>query len=120
MASSAFGQVENMSKKGNWFALGHTTGQRKTEEDPEILTSDVFSSTRPSARFSSATQLCPTLGDPMDCSTPGFPVHRQLLELAQTHVYRVSDAIQPSHPLSSPSLLPFFTSGGQSIYLGRK
>ena len=40
---------------------------------------------------------------PMDCSTPGFPVHHQLLELAQTHVHRVSDAIQPSHPLSSPS-----------------
>ena len=43
------------------------------------------------------------LCDPMDCSTPGFPVHHQLLELAQTHVHRVSDAIQPSHPLSSPS-----------------
>ena len=42
----------------------------------------------------------------MDCSTPGFPVHHQLLELAQTHVHRVSDAIQPSHPLSSPSPLP--------------
>ena len=41
--------------------------------------------------------------DPMDCSTPGFPVHHQLLELAQTHVHRVGDAIQPSHPLSSPS-----------------
>ena len=46
---------------------------------------------------------CPTLCDPMDCSTPGFPVHHQFLELAQTHVYQLSDAIQPSHPLSSPS-----------------
>ena len=54
-------------------------------------------------RFSSVTQLCLILCDPMDCSTPGFPVHHQLLELAQTHVYRVSDIIQPSHPLSSPS-----------------
>ena len=54
-------------------------------------------------QFSSAAQLCLTLCDPMDCSTPGFPVHHQLLELAQTHVHRVSDAIQPSHPLSSPS-----------------
>ena len=53
------------------------------------------------------TQLCPTLDDPMDCSTPGFTVHRQLLELAQTHVHWVSDAIQPSHPLSSPSILAF-------------
>ena len=49
------------------------------------------------------TQLCLTLCDPMDCSTPGFAVHHQLPELTQTHVHRVSDAIQPSHPLSSPS-----------------
>ena len=54
-------------------------------------------------QFSSVTQLCPTLCDPMDCSTPGFPVHHQLAELAQTHVHQVSDAIQPSCPLSSPS-----------------
>ena len=53
-------------------------------------------------QFSSVTQSCLTLCDPMDCSTPGFPVHHQLLELAQTHVHRVGDAIQPSHPLSSP------------------
>ena len=53
--------------------------------------------------LSSVTQSCPTLCDPMDCSTPGFPVHHQLPELAQIHVYWVSDAIQPSHPLSSPS-----------------
>ena len=48
-------------------------------------------------------QLYPTLWDPVDFSTPGFPVHHQLLELTQTHVHRVDDAIQPSHPLSSPS-----------------
>ena len=54
--------------------------------------------------FSSVAQLCPTLCDPMDCSMPGFPVHHQLLELAQTHVHPLSDAIQPSHPLSPPSL----------------
>ena len=48
-------------------------------------------------------QLCPTLHDPMDCSTPGFPVLHHLLELTQTHVHRVGDAIQTSHPLSSPS-----------------
>ena len=48
-------------------------------------------------------QLCPTLCIPMDCSTPGFPVHHQLPELAQTDVHQVGDAIQPSHPLSSPS-----------------
>ena len=52
--------------------------------------------------FSSVTQLCLTLSNPMDCSKPGFPVYHQLLELAQTHVHRVDDTLQPSHPLSSP------------------
>ena len=51
----------------------------------------------------SVTQSCPTLWDPMNCSTPGLPVHHQIPEYTQTHVHRVSDAIQPSHPLSSPS-----------------
>ena len=54
-------------------------------------------------QFSSGAQSCPTLWDPMNCSTPGFPVHHQLPEFTQTHVHQVSDAIQPSHPLSSPS-----------------
>ena len=54
-------------------------------------------------QFSSVTQSCLTLCDSMYCSMPGFPVHHQLLEFTQTHVYRVSDAIQASHPLSSPS-----------------
>ena len=54
-------------------------------------------------QFSSVAQLCSTLCDPMDCSAPGFPVHHQLLELAQTHDHWVDDAIQPSHPLLSPS-----------------
>ena len=79
--------------------------------------------------FSSVAQSCPTLCDPKNCSTPGFPVHHQLLELAQTHIHQVSDAIQPSHPLSSPSpsafnlsqqtgcflMSQFSASGGQSI-----
>ena len=56
-----------------------------------------------SVQFSSVTQLCPTLCDPMDCNMPSFPVHHQLPKLAQAHVHRVSDAIQPSHPLLSPS-----------------
>ena len=58
-----------------------------------------------SVQFSSVAQSCPTLCDPMDCSTPGFPVYHQLLEPTQTHVHQVSDAIQPSHPLLSPLLL---------------
>ena len=56
-----------------------------------------------SVQFSSVAQSCPTLCDPMNCSTPGPPVHHQLLEFTQTHVHRVSDAIQPPHPVSSPS-----------------
>ena len=54
-------------------------------------------------QFSSVTQSCPTLCDPMNCSASGLPVHHQLPEFTQTHVHRVGDAIQPSHPLSSPS-----------------
>ena len=56
--------------------------------------------------FSSVAQSCPTLCDPMDCSTTDFPVHHHLPELAQTHVHRLGDAIQPSHPLLYPLLLP--------------
>ena len=56
----------------------------------------------PLLRISSVAQSCLTLCDPMDCSTPGLPVHHQLLEFTQTHVHCVGDAIQPSHPLSSP------------------
>ena len=54
-------------------------------------------------QFSSVAQSCPTLCYPMNRSTPGLPVHHQLPEFTQTHVHRVGDAIQPSHPLSSPS-----------------
>ena len=80
-------------------------------------------------QFSSATQSCPTLCNPMDCSIPSLPVHHQLLEFTETHVHWVSDTIQPSHPLSSPfssrlqsfpasgtfPISQFFASGGQSI-----
>ena len=81
-----------------------------------------------SVQFSSLTQLCSTLCDPMNCSMPGLPFHHQLPEFTQTHVHRVGDAIQPSHPLSSPSppapnpswhqsfpMGQLFTWGGQSI-----
>ena len=78
-------------------------------------------------QFSSVAQSRPTLYDPMNCSTPGLPVHHQLPEFTQTHVHRVSEAIQPSHPLSSPSPAPnpsqhqsfpmsqLFSWGGRSI-----
>ena len=68
-----------------------------------------------SVQFSSVAQLCPTLCDPMDCSTPGFPVHCQLLEFIQTHVHWVSDAIKPSRPLSSPSPPTFSLSQHQGF-----
>ena len=66
--------------------------------------------------FSSVTQLCTTLCDPMNCSMPGLPVHHQLPEFTQTHVHQVSDAIQPSHPLSSPSLPAPNPSQPQSLF----
>ena len=67
-------------------------------------------------QFSSVAQLCPTLCNPMDCSMPSLPVHHQLLELAQTHVHRVGDAIHPSHPLSSPSRPAFNPSQHQGPF----
>ena len=69
-----------------------------------------------SVQFSSVAQLCPTLCDLMDCSMPGFPVHHQLLQPTQTHVHRVGDAIQPSHPLSSPSPPAFNLSQHQGLF----
>ena len=64
----------------------------------------------------SVTQSCPTLCNPMDCSMPGFPALHHLAELAQTHVHWVSDAIQPSHPLSSPSPPAFNLSQHQGLF----
>ena len=69
-----------------------------------------------SVQFSSVAQLCPTHSDPMDCSMPGLPVHHQLLEFTQTYVHLVGDAIQPSHPLSSPSPFAFNLSQHQGIF----
>ena len=69
-----------------------------------------------SVQFSSVSQLCPTLCNPIDCSMPGFSVHHQLLELAQTHVHQVGHPIQPSHPLSSPSLPTFSLSHHQGLF----
>ena len=67
-------------------------------------------------QFSSVTQSCPTLCDPMDRSTPGFPVRHQLPELIQTHVHQVGDAIQPSHPLLPPSPFAFNLFQHQSLF----
>ena len=78
--------------------------------DPSSLPVDV------SVQFSSVAQSCPTLCDPMDCSSPGLSVHHQLPEFTQTHVHRVGDAIQPSHSLSSPSLPAFNLSQHQGLF----
>ena len=114
-------------RKFDWMALGWTFGEsHKNPISQELLA--VFSSQtiqnqhftlhltsvfivlevfcpggREQRQIGSVTQSGPTLCDPMDCSTPGFPVHHQLLELTQTQVHKVSDAIQPSHLLSPPS-----------------
>ena len=71
-----------------------------------------------SVQFSSVSQSCPTLCDPMDCSTPGLPVHHQLPDFTQTQVYQVSDAIQPSDPLSSPSPPAFNLYQCQGLFQG--
>ena len=68
-------------------------------QNPKIMASRLISS----VQFTSVSQSCPTLCNHMNCSMPGLPVHHQLPEFTQTHIHRVSDAIQPSHPLLSPS-----------------
>ena len=67
-------------------------------------------------QFSSVAQSCLTLCNPMNCSMPGLPVHSQLPRLTQAHIHRVGDAIQPSHPLSSPSPLAFNLSQHQGLF----
>ena len=69
-----------------------------------------------SVQFSSVAQLCPTLCNPMDCSKPGLPVPHQLLEITQTHVHWLGDAIQPSHPLLSSSPPVFNLSQHQGLF----
>ena len=66
--------------------------------------------------LSSVAKSCLTLCDLMGCSMPGFPVYHQLLDLTQTHLHRVGDAIQSSHPLSSPSLPAFNLSQHQGLF----
>ena len=95
-----------------WFAkpfygLWHLIGEVQ-HGDPLILTLRF--------QFSSVAQSCPTLCDPMNCSTPGLPVHHELPEFTQTHSHRVGDAIQPSHPLSSPFPPAPYVSQNQSLF----
>ena len=104
-------QAEGISVYTCLLWAGHVTrrvslpscspGLEVGQSQAEILAPS-FHSCLESPQFNSVAQSCLTLCDPKDCSTPGFPVHHQLLELAQTHVHRVGDAIQPSHLLLSP------------------
>ena len=83
-----------------YVQIGHYTDYKCTSSPRLIF---IYIPEPSSVQFSSVTQSCLTLCDPMNCSMPGFPVHHRLLELTQTHVHRVSDAMQPSHSLLSPS-----------------
>ena len=89
------------SKRGEWKSWLKT--QHSKNEDHVIWFHQFSSVQFSSVQFISVAQSYPTLCDTMNLSTPGFPVHHQLPEFTQTHVHRVNDAIQPSHPLSSPS-----------------
>ena len=96
--SLIFTDLRICHKTAGWKVLMNYRGKLPTEVSGFPL-SGFFTS----KWFSSVFQSSPTLCDPMYCSTPGLPVHHQLPELTQTHVHQVFDAIQPSHPLSSPS-----------------
>ena len=86
----------------NWFTLLYSRNQHNSVINYVV--------------YCSVTQLCSTLCDPMDCSTPGFPVLHYLLEFALTHVHWVGDAIQPSHPVSPPSPLALDLSQHESLF----
>ena len=92
------------------------TGEEKSRRDKVQMEVEISLGKRHRHQFSSVPQSCSILCDPMDCSTPGLPVHHQLLEFTQTHVHWVSDAIQPSHPLSSPSPPVFNLSQHQGLF----
>ena len=82
---------------------GRNINNLRYEDDTTLMAESKLKSLLIKVQFSSVAQSCPTLCDLMNRSTPGLPVHHQLPEFTQTHVHRVSDAIQPSHPRSSPS-----------------
>ena len=92
--------------------------KKTTNRDWSFLTKKKLILAEPceSVQLSSVNQWCPTLCDPIDCTTPGFLVHHQLPELTQIHVHQASDAIQPSHPLSSPSPPTFNLSQHQGLF----
>ena len=90
--------------------------EQKEMEKTETEVGTIYTLFLHHEKFNSVTQLWPTLCEPMDCSMTGFPVHHQLSELAQTYVHHISDAIQLSHPLWSPSPPAFNLSHHQRLF----
>ena len=109
-AAPALLDTSNPSSVSTIFVLSGTFYQ----QNPRVCYFLAFHSSSDQTR--SVPQSCPTLCNPMNRSTPGLPVHHQLLEFTETHVHRVSDAIQSSHPLSSPSPLAPNPSQHQSLF----
>ena len=119
----------NLMDRGIWWATVHGATKESGTIHDNAATNQFFQyyllkrlsplyilSFLSSIQFSSVAQSCLTLCDPMDCSTPGLPVHHQLLEFTQTHVHWAGDGIQPSHPLLSPSSLAFNLSQHQGLF----
>ena len=97
---------EIVKDRETWHAAVHGVAKSQT----------LLNNNKMSYQFRSVAQSCPTLCHPMDCSMPGFPVHHQVLELAQTHVHQIGDATQSSYPLSSPSTPAPNPSQHQGLY----
>ena len=111
--------LENPRDRGAWWAAVYGVAQSQTllkRLSSSSSSSIFFTELLVESQFGLVAQSCPTPSDPMDCSMPGFPVHHQPPELAQTHVHRVSDAIQPSHPPSAPSPPALNLSQHQSLF----
>ena len=121
--------VHRVAKSRTWLKTEHTHTHTRafqfTDFNKNLLSTHFLTTLgwcwdiktrQPGVQFSSVAQSCPTLCDPMDYSMPGLPVHYQLLEFTQTHVHWVSDAIQRSHPLSSPSPPAFNLSQHQGLF----
>ena len=111
-------------EEGNWVICRDLDESREchagwsnSEKEKQILYINMYTwNLEKWYQFSSVTQLCLTLCDPMNHSTPGLPVHHQLPESTQTHVHWVGDAIQPFHPLLSPSLPALYLSQHQGLF----
>ena len=101
-----------------WAAISSSRGQecRLSPQDERLLLNHTKTQGFLATQFSSVTQSCLTLCSPMNCSTPGLPVHHQTPEFTQTQVHRVGDAIQPCHPLPSPSPPALNLSQHQSLF----